>query len=399
MDLQAKVPRKYNLHIIIFSSLESHAGGRETWLNNFIPKLLSKKEDINIYIYFFPQKKVRTDEMISIIQNQKIKFIPIKLFLPKGKFFTFIRVIYFWIVTVAIISIKHNGSNTIMGIGSFYEGISVYLTKFLSGKRNLSIIWIRGIWKKESSSRIGCTLSQLFERIEIKILKKSDVLISNGEDTKKYYEYKTGKDITSIPNSINQDNFLCIKRTAFSRKKIIISYIGRLTKVKGLECFLNSIEYFNRNFEKNNINFEIVGDGDLIDTVKLFSESNKNIFYIGKIPNQKIPSYLENIDAGVCLTYSGEEGGGGVSNGFLELIAAKRLVIAWDSEIFRQVLDFEQAFFVKENDYIALAEVYMKCIKEKNMIHDKIESAYKSIEKYSFNTHTDNFLKIINNIS
>jgi len=384
-----------SLNFIIFSRLHSYDGGRETWLNNFLPVLKKKCDKYEINIYYF--KDVKTDKsfLIESIEDENFKFIPIKIPNLKNKLFSVIRILVFMIKVVYEINKNKSEKKILVGVGSFYESLVLYIVKKLFNSKNITTIsWLRGIWRKESKSRHNGLIYKLGLKLEHIFLSSADILISNGKDTHDAYLNNNSLNSEIINNAIDIKKYENIK--LLEQKKFIkISFIGRLNKVKGFIDFIESIKIFNENYpnQKDKFIFEVVGDGPLIDIAK--NNDIPNLKYIGTIPNSKMISYLETIDCGVALTYSNNEiGGGGVSNALLELMAAKRVIVCWKSTIFTQVLDKNSAILVSENNPIKLAESYTRLL-DYNHCLELTKNANKLVENYSIDNHVNDFINLL----
>lgn len=385
-------------HIIIFSRLQSYDGGRETWLNMFLP-LLKKHESGDINIYFFSDGLSDNKRLISSFDDKRFKFNEIKLPSIKNRFFSVYRILLFCTKAVFLIRNrrKKNSENIFLGIGSFYEAFSLMIYKILfSTKSDNFIVWLRGIWAKETGARHSGLIHRFIVNCEIFFLKNADVLIANGKDTAiAYKEY--GFESVVIPNAVDLEKYKDVKKTEDKEVKKI-SYIGRLSLEKGILDFLKSIKIFNDTYPslKNNIEFEVVGDGPLRYELTPFLTIS-NFKYIGAIDNSEIIDYIESIDCGVALTYSKKDlGGAGVSNGLLELMASGRGVICWESPVFQQVLDSTNSFMINESDVNELVLTYKNIVEDHKNLIKKGEKAKEAAKEYSKETHIKKFIEIIN---
>jgi glycosyltransferase involved in cell wall biosynthesis len=394
-------------HIIIFSRLQSYDGGRETWLNMFLPMLSKKIPNSIINIYFFSDKESDKKKLIRTYYNndKKFNFNEIYLTNTTNKFSSLYRIFNFSLKVIRLIkrnnkkSFKEN-ENYLLAIGSFYEGFVLLLYKITSIFRIKNkikyFVWLRSIWSKQSLVLHSGFVHSLVVRIEKIILKNANIIIANGNDTAVAYK-DLGFEPVLINNAIDLNRFKKISPLVDKDIKVI-SYIGRLSKEKGLLDFLKSIEYFNANYPdlKNKIQFEIVGDGPLREQVKI--AKCDNLIFRGLILNENITSYLESISCGVALTYSKNKlGGAGISNGLLELIASGRGVICWDGPAFTQILDEKSAFLIKESSIKELALSYRKVIENFNEVTQKNANLKLIIKDYSQEVHIEKFCNIINN--
>lgn len=385
--------------LIIFSRLQSYGGGRETWLNNFFPEIKRNNSSLDIEVFYIEDSYSEKEFLIPQILEDNISFKKIKLPSGRSKILSLFRLMLFsFFVVKSILCEKKFKKLKIISVGSFPDSIPAFLLKILCGNKIYSICWLRGILSKEVSHRHNKFIMKILQKIELVLIEKNDFVISNGYDTKNFY-FRYGIDSFVIPNGVNIEIYRRIPylRTDCSPK--IIAYIGRISKEKGIEDFLNSVKLFNSVYSKklfDKIDFHVVGEGPLVDLVRKEEALHENLYYIGPIKNKEIPNYLEKIFAGVALTYSGPNlGGGGVSNGLLELMAAGRGIICWDSNVFGQVLDSKSAFMVPEGDCELLAKVFYMIFKNPSGVLLKGKCARKVAEKYSMKNHVKKFLDVL----
>lgn len=381
----------------MFSALLSHGGGRETWLNNVLPKLVESRRFSSIDVYYIADDTTDAHKKISVFENPGVRFIETRLPTGAGKFRSVRRILMFCTSVVGKLRSQPGQQHYILAIGTFYEGAILALQRMLSRRPGVLVAWIRGVWSKEINHRHGRGMRDLICRFERLFLRSADKVISNGLDTKLFYEQLLQRHVEAIPNALDIAKYAAVKREAFSSPRKVVSYIGRLSEEKGLRAYLEAIAYYlSAGSASANIVFDIVGDGPLRPIAEQFSAKYpEQVRFLGPVANEDMLGYLETIDAGVCLTYSKQSGGGGVSNGLLELIGARRLVIAWDSFIFKQVLDDSQAFFASESETPALAAAFAAVAACPEEMKDKVRASSTVLELYSLERHVDHFVKYI----
>lgn len=385
--------RPSSLHIVMFSNLLSHGGGRETWLNNILPAMLATPDAPDVYVYFVSDANSDGEQKISAYQHPRISYIETRLPISRGKLTSIIRIAKFCCSVAASLRKRTNGESAIVGIGTFYEGAIVALSRMLGIRRQQLVLWIRGVWVKEINHRHGRWSRRLIAGAEQVFMGCADKVIANGQDTKTFYEALLGRHVEAIPNAVDVGRFSTVTRPVFKARPICVSYIGRLSEEKGLRAYLAAIEHFIARGPTIGIRFEIVGDGPLRQLAMDHAAKHSYILqYRGAIRNEDMPEYLNTIDVGVCLTYSQESGGGGVSNGLLELIGSGRLVVAWDSIIFRQVLSDDQAVLVPEGDVRILAAAFSAIADDQELHIRKVEASRNVAAGYSLGAHVEHFL-------
>lgn len=339
-------------------------------------------------------------KMIDIYNNPIFNFISIPLPRPSNLFFSAFRILKFTLNTIRALrgqieSCPRTEKSVIIAIGSFYEALVIYIYRLFFDKPfQKYIVWLRGIWGKEIRARHNGLLHSIIVNLERRFLNSADKIIANGPDTAVAYE-KLGFQSIVIENAIDLEKYK-LKRNR-SQDIFTISYVGRLSKEKGLLDFIESIKLFNLTYPQfcRNISFEIVGDGPLRNEV--LKSKFGNLTYLGPLSNDKMPEYLNTIHAGVALTYSRKEiGGAGVSNGLLELMASGKIVICWRNIIFQQVLDEKSCLMVEEGKVAELVLAYLYFIEAPLEIEKMTLRANSIVKEYSFDNHMSKFIEVLN---
>lgn len=387
------------ISFVMFSALLSHGGGRETWLNNVLPPLVATQKFETIDVYHFGDEESDQHTKLINYANDNVRFIEVRLPVVGGRLRSVHRIARFCVKVIWALRKVPRGQHYVIAVGTFYEAWVLSLLRLTMLRPPKLVVWIRGILIKEINHRHGSFLVRLVGFMERKWVLAADLVISNGLDTKTYYERSLGRHVEAIPNALDLGKFRQIARAAFSDHVTKISYIGRLSEEKGLRSFLQAIEYCCSVSTASTLKFEIVGDGPLRPLVEDFISRHISwpVRYLGPLANENMPAYLQTIDAGVCLTYSKESGGGGVSNGLLELIGARRLVIAWDSPIYRQVLNPDQALYIYEADARALGDAFYRFNEQTMDMANRIDRAEKVLEGYSLEKHVEHLIEYIKN--
>jgi len=380
----------------MFSAILAHGGGRETWLNNVLPHILARANAPAVDVYYVADADTDVHRKIAVYSDRRVRFIETRLPRGRGKLTSLVRILIFCASVFIKLSRQHAKGHCVIAVGSFYEGAVVGLMRHFCLRRPRLIAWIRGVWSKEISHRHGPAARYLIGRMEAAFLRSADKVISNGTDTKVHYEKLLGRHVEAIPNAIDVAKYRDVSREAFTDSRRVVSFVGRLSEEKGFRDFVRAIERFAESSIDGRIVFDIVGDGPLKHLAESCAERHPGLVnFIGPVPNEAMLDYLETIDAGVCLTYSGESGGGGVSNALLELIAARRLVVAWDSEIFRQVLDESQALFVDESDVEQLCAAFVRIRDDTAQLVQRVSNSRLSLARYGLDQHVEHFLNYI----
>ena len=386
-------------HFIIFSYLLSHGGGRETWLNQFVPHLLSRLPRAQIYIHYITDSTIRDKDFLENLSDSRVHLLPVHVSARSGGIGSSQRILKFLTTVTYRVRKQSDGDAKVVAIGSFYEGMIVFLLRWLRVQRGYQLtIWLRSVWSLQVLAIHRGVLARLSVWLEHQFLKSADMLIANGWDTAKAYKKLNQLESVVIPNAVDVEKFSgCSDKVLEHSLPYKVSFIGRLSQEKGLVDFLSSVECFNKQFPShiNQIQFEIVGDGYLKETVMNYVEKERNLSFIGALSQKDIPNYLCGIDASVGLTFStGHYGGGaGVSNGLLEILASGRLLICWDSLIYRQVADCNSALIVEEGSVQGLADKYESLLMEQTINMKRAEEGRRVAERFSFENHLSQFLE------
>lgn len=388
--------RSTRLSIVMFSALLSHGGGRETWLNNILPELLMRGAYGDIDVYYVADESTDSHPKIPAFLDERVNFIETRLPIGTSKWQSLRRIAMFCFDVVGHLKRQSSAGHCVVAVGTFYEGAILALLRMTSLRPPALVAWIRGVWSKEINHRHGPAMKGLICLAEKFFMRSAHRIISNGQDTKAFYENLLGRHVEAIPNALDLKKYKSVTRKAFASPNKTVSFVGRLSEEKGLRAYLDAIEAVLSCGPSSDVVFEIVGDGPLRSLVEQFEAKFKaQVRYLGPISNEHMLAYLERIDVGVCLTYSKESGGGGVSNGLLELIGAGRLVIAWDSPIYKQVLDAKQALFVEESNIAQLAAAFTELATAPAAMQEKIGASAAVLGRYSLEHHIEHFIDYI----
>ncbi len=363
------------IDIIMLSDLKMHSGGRETWLYNFTEEIIkTTSHNIDIYAVSDGHTNVNDLDVYDLV-------------IPKSKIPRSLSFIYFFSKKYRK---KKFDSDIVIGVGSLIEAIAILLSYSRGKYKGKRVIWLRNILSKEKGRALNRITRYILIRLEKVILSKFDLVITNGPDTAKFYN-SLGLKSTTINNAINLSNWPQTEK--FLKEKIKICYVGRLSRVKGIYDFLNSIERLNSLGLSDNFEFHIIGSGDenIVTLVREYSKK-KLLEYHGVMDNNKVSEFLKEMDCCVALTYiSNDFGGAGVSNALLEQMSSGTVLIVWNNEIFKQVLDQESAEFVEQGNVNSLTNAYIHVYNHQDLAKKKISNALRIVEGYGMEHHVVKF--------
>lgn len=370
------------IEILMISNLELSAGGRETWLNNFLYGIKKYyNEDISIDIHSL---EIKNDSLVfnhTDLLNEHTEY--------RKNYFKLPVFIGFIIQYIFKNILKNKKKDKYIAVGGVDEVLALLFGNIIFSRKKDRVVWLRTIYTKEKGNRYPKIILKIILLIEIFLLKNFfEIIIANGEDTAEFYR-KFNLNVKVIPNSVFIEKWKN-SHSPINTNKLNIAFVGRLTEVKGFSYFINSIIEINK--ISSNFNFHVIGDGPdrfLIDNVN-------NIKYYGSVNNEELPSILKGIDICVALTlYDNNLGGAGVSNALIEQMAASKVIICWDNQIFRQLLDENLVYFVKQKDILGLVNVYMEINNNKVIAAEKARRSYNLALNYSMENHVCKFIDIV----
>jgi glycosyltransferase involved in cell wall biosynthesis len=364
-------------------------GGRETWAYSFLPQLTTDfgLEELRIYGFVYEnEERTVNEELLKLAAKNSCRVVPHLFIIPNNKVPAIIH--YIRSLRKHLKQNKSPNPSLVLGVGGFFEGVAILLSG--SFRKTKKVLWLRSIFSNEKAYVIPAFFRGIFTKIERYVLRKMDVILSNGYDIQKHYVGLGIEEVHVIKNGINRDLWSVPLR---QNTKTSIAYVGRCSQVKGVEYFLDSISNIPSDMISN-FEFHIIGDSgtykDRIDSL-----SNR-LNYHGRMSHTEILEMMKSIDFCVALTLSSKSlGGGGTSNAMLEQMAAKRLLIAWDNEIFTQYLNPENSILVPQGDVKSLMNAYSKA---SNLSYDekceKVENAYAALDELTLEAMCEKFYKI-----
>ena len=384
---------------VLFSNLDSGNGGVETWLRIFLEELEKKKPSnlakLHIYHYSNDDKVDLIGEAYDFVSLHSIK-IPNK----SGGLVKNIAT-YYKFHSKVIRDLRYNQEfiKVVVSIGSYPTGIFnwLFFKAIFTRKKINHVIWLRTTLSKFIKTLNSKAFSKIIFNLERIALKDADLVISNGWDTRNNYIKEYNIDSIVIPNAIEFTKYKDSKDIYNIDEGIKVAFIGRFFENKGIFNFVEAIRIFNTNYPdlSGKINFIFVGWG--VPEIEQFALNTFNCTYVGKISNNKIVYFLNEIHCGVAFTKFNEfdPGGSGVSNSLLELMATGKIIIAYDNPIYRQFPNEDFLIFVKENDDIQLAEIFADIINNKKEYFLRSARTKKYVQSFSIKRHVESFFKLI----
>ena len=202
----------------------------------------------------------------------------------------------------------------------------------------------------------------------------SELIVPTNKAYRLFKEkYKFEKNIHIVPTGIEVDRFFkenvdievtrnLRKKLGYTKKDIVLIFVGRIAKEKNIEFLLNAQEKL---IEKNkNIKLLIVGDGpdrekfqESLKTLKI----DKNVKFIGKIPWDETEFYYNISDLFVTASTTETQG-----LTVVEAMASSTTPVCINDEAFMSTItnNLNGYIFNNEEEY---CDIILKLVDNKNM--------------------------------
>ncbi len=252
-------------------------------------------------------------------------------------------------------------------------------------------MWLRSIYTREKAAQLPSITKNIVVAIERIVLGRFGLVLANGEDTAAFYR-SMGAQCNVIANAVPLDVWAMPSPRAVGTLRI--AFIGRLAEVKGIRQFLRAVQLCEQD-ARGLCRFDVVGDGPARPEVEALV-TRTALMYHGQVANAAVRSIVADCDVCVALTVSGPLlGGGGVSNALVEQMAAGRIIVAWDNDIFRQVLDSSVAYLVPQDDARMLSDTLLHIARNRDEALGRAAAACRRSREYSMSGHVDSFFRLL----
>lgn len=387
------------IHIVIYSKMDKHGGGRETWASYFLKNLSQSSEFESINIYCLKPEDYTTSLLEEFEENPNVMFYTIDYKKSKNKICNVLR----YLVEINYLIKKNSCSgDLVLFLGAMMEGLVSLCTKLIMGNKLKVILWVRSIGLEEVATRQSSLIVSVLRIVEKIVFNNSNAIIFNGRDTFEYYKNKYKRNIDKmhvVENAIDYNMFSKVNPVVLSNNSLKIAYIGRFNKEKGFLDFLDSINIYNSNIDDEDLfelKFHIWGFG-------MEFEIPQNTTYHGILERKDILKVLESIDVLVFLNLSKNKMAGGLSHGILEAMASGRICLAYDNPAHSQVLNEQNSVLTPEGDVEKLVERYIEIKNNlisgnEDMYSKMIEIGNSDVEKFSIENHLEKFMKVSRSI-
>lgn len=369
-----------------------NVGGVETHLNDLVSELVNKKHNVFVLTYrplmanvkwkIYEKQKRLTIFRIPWIKGFFYKLVksPVAefLYLLPGLFI----VLPFILIFKKIDVIHSHG--LIAGFVAVFWG-KIFGKRVITTTHSLYLFPEKGLysffakWIFGNSSHV-LTLSKQSKREIEKLGIDPDkiTVFTYWIDLSKFKEisskHKT-KNIKKETISIKQK----AKRELGWKYKFVVLFVGRLVEEKGILVLLEAAKKWNKN-----ITLVIIGTGPLEKRIKNYELRIKNIKYIGKVENEKLPQFYNAADVTIVPSIH-EEGFGRV---ILESLACGTPVIGSNRGAIPEAMDESVGALLNVSPE-AIVKTVEKMYKNKKMLKAFSSHTRAYAEKYYGNKNIE----------
>lgn len=228
----------------------------------------------------------------------------------------------------------------------------------------------------------------LVKNLVKKYLNEAGFLLADSPDLVSELEKITGKKATFLPSA---SNFPGLKtRKAVRSKKIVLTFLGRMEKIKGVDIFVNALILLQGDIDKFTINF--IGDGSFYDYVKTSLNDYPNAKLWGNLDNtKKIAEVLRNSDWLVIPSRSDS-----IPLVFSEAMKLSLPVIAADlPDLKYLVKKYKVGYLFKSGSIRDLTSVLRKVLTEKENHSDFRVNTIEAAKIFDLSKSSDKLISLI----
>lgn len=202
-----------------------------------------------------------------------------------------------------------------------------------------------------------------------------------------------------IPNAVHSDRFKLCLHPSYSNTFNVL-YIGRLSEDKGVDVFVDVIEYINMSFKLSDIRFVVAGSGPYEWSVKRMAKRYNNFVYLGVIPHNSISQVYRK--GHILVALSRVEG---MPRNVLEAFSCGLPVVGSNIPgIADLIIQGENGVLLRSRNVKAIAEVIMRYYslwKERPEEYYEMNKRIRSmtVEKYDWDRTMKLFEAMLRNVA
>ena len=377
--------KKTKIKLIIFPGFFlPHIGGVETHVDEFC-KYLSKKNDYEITIFApnIPNSKEK-----EIIHN-RVKVLRYPAFelvsnWPVPKFWT----VKFWKMYSKLykedfdITMTRTRFFTNSFLGLFFSKFRFKQTKLIHVEHGSEFVKLESKFK----SFLAYTYDMIFGRL-IFLMSDKTIAISKTVQDFIYQNFLNEKkhEVQIIKRGVDFEIYKKTKVDLNLKKKfkdkIIMGFVGRLYKWKGVENSIDAYKRLDEKLQKKSV-LVIIGNGEDIELLKSRAEIflDNGIYFMGEKSFDLAISSLKSIDIYVHSAYRG----GGLSNSLLQAMECGCAIIASPNEGANEIIfDKKTGILLKNNSQKEIKDA-MEILLEDSTLRKKYSTNAKKYVRANF---------------
>lgn len=380
------------MKLIIFSPYyPPHIGGLESHADEFNKHLSERGISITVFTpripHSAPQQELLHNKKVRVIRFPSFEIIPNY---PLPKFWS----LKFWQLLFALY--KEPFDITISRTRFFFTSFIAML--FAKIKRTKFVHIEHGSDFVQLSSKFKSFIAKIYDyTFGWLIFKCSDLNISISKAVQKFVYKFDKRQSPVIYRGLDMEKIDIIPLNKHIKEKysdkIIITFVGRLYKWKGVENSISAIKQLPPEI-KNKIVFLIIGDGEDFIHLEELSKNEASIKMLGSIPREEAIGILKASSIYIHSAYPG----GGLSTSLLEAMYCKTAIIATPNEGADEII-------VNNINGIIINQPYNKNISNSitTLLHNPTKTTLYSqqarktvLKKVNWRRTTDNYLTVLN---
>lgn len=253
--------------------------------------------------------------------------------------------------------------------------------KQILAKSYLGFVWMRKM------------ISRAFAIYEAKNSKTFDAIIT-PQVTRLNYFKNINSNTTRIENYALRnkcDKEEAIDRTEEEQDKVIIIYVGSITKIRGIREMINSLMEFD-----GKVNLWLLGpwEDDEIRNECEALEGFKYTKYLGVVPGDEVYKYVKCADVGMSVLYPTKNYKEAIPTKVFDYMACGKPVILSDFKIWKELFG-DVGVYINPNSKEELISAIKKYVDNVNLAKEqgkKNRSVF--VEKFSWEQQEETFLNI-----
>jgi len=247
------------------------------------------------------------------------------------------------------------------------------------------VLTLHGFYSEQIGMLYGDFLRNIVSWFEKRILNWPDeITVVSKRDVEKYSSL--GFKTTYIPNAIDLAD---IPNESKKISEIQITYVGRLSREKGVEYLIKAAEKIKNKQAK----ILIIGDGPEMPYLKSLAEKNRNIIFMGRLPREEALKYIKGSDTLVVPSLIE-----GINTAILEAMACGVPVIATNvggnTEI---ITHMHNGILIHPKSPDQIAEAINLILSDESIKRQLTKTAYDRIQQeYNWDVVFKQYLKVYN---